>query len=85
MIHVFSSTGAAYDACQCDAEIKDGDILVIPSEGVVGIADTWPFAITAKRGALHGLVKEYNPDDIKQGYGETVKAARIVADEYGFI
>lgn len=52
-IHQFDSTSAAYDACQCDAAVSDGDILVIESEEVVGFADTWPIAVTAKAGNLH--------------------------------
>ena len=52
-VHYFESTGRAYDATQCDETIRTGDILVIESEGVVGIADTWPFAITAETGKLH--------------------------------
>ena len=52
-IHIFDSTGGAYDACQCDDNVKRGDILYIPSEGVVGLADTWPIAITKEYGALH--------------------------------
>lgn len=52
-IHTFESTGEAYDACQCDDRIKNGDTLLIPSEGVVGIADTWPVAVTLAYGDLH--------------------------------
>lgn len=51
--HHFSSTQEAYDACQCDDTVKNGDILVIASERVVGIADTWPFAVTEPAGELH--------------------------------
>lgn len=53
--HHFDSTQEAYDACQCDDNVKDGDILVVKSERVVGIADTWPFAITDKTGELHSV------------------------------
>lgn len=55
MIHRFASTGEAYDATQCDDEIRNGDVLVIVPEGVVGIADTWPFAVTKNFGELHRL------------------------------
>ena len=53
--HTFESTGDAYDACQCDDAIKDGDTLLIPSEGVVGIAHCWPVAVTEETGHLHGV------------------------------
>lgn len=56
----FNSTGAAYDACQCNDDIKKGDILFVPAEGVVGVADTWPMAITVRHGELHKLADGYN-------------------------
>jgi len=49
----FQSTGAAYDACQCDDTIKNGDVLHCEREGVVGLAWTWPVAVTVEYGALH--------------------------------
>ena len=54
-VHYFESTRDAYDACQCDDNIKQGDLLIIESEGVVGIADTWPVAITTECGDLHRI------------------------------
>jgi hypothetical protein len=51
--HIFDSTGEAYDATQCDADIKKGDLLLIAKEKVVGIADTWPIAVTKENGELH--------------------------------
>lgn len=56
--HLFDSTGEAYNACQCNSEIKTGDTLVIGSEGVVGLADTWPFAVTDESGDLHSVNRE---------------------------
>lgn len=54
-IHYFDSSGGAYDACQCDDEIHTGDVLVIDNEHVVGLADTWPVAVTMNRGQLHTI------------------------------
>jgi hypothetical protein len=51
--HFFETTAAAYDACQCDSSLKDGDILIIQSERVVGVVDTWPMAVTVDHGKLH--------------------------------
>jgi|TARA_R110002020_G_scaffold261534_2_gene475880 hypothetical protein len=51
----FEDTGEAYDAVMCDEKIKTGDILVIHDEGVVGIADTWPVAVTKARREFHKL------------------------------
>ena len=53
--HAFASTGNAYDATQCDEVIKSGDTLIVLAEGVVGIAMTWPFAVTKACGKLPAL------------------------------
>ena len=53
IIHHFRTSRDAYDACQCSDQIKDGDFLLIRSEGVLGVADTWPWAISAQAGLLH--------------------------------
>ena len=71
-IHKFDSTAEAYDACQCDEDIKRGDLLVIESEGVVGVADTWPYAITEAHGELHQLVERTDAGLIKMLLGETI-------------
>lgn len=54
-IHSFATTGNAYDATQCDDTIKSGDTLLVLSERVIGIAFTWPFAVTKEAGKLHQL------------------------------
>ena len=56
--HAFATTGNAYDATQCDEAIATGDTLVILAEGVVGLAWTWPIAVTAAHGALHRVKEE---------------------------
>ena len=59
MIHYFESTREAYDATMCGEnfatkeDIKLGDLLVIESEEVIGVADAWPYAITEEHGELH--------------------------------
>lgn len=50
---IFDTTGDAYDAVQTHDEIKTGDTLLIPSEQIVGLAYTWPVAVTAQVGKLH--------------------------------
>jgi hypothetical protein len=54
-VHTHDSTQDAYDACQTEDTHKDGDILHIPSEGVVGLVDTWPLAVTVAHGELHTI------------------------------
>lgn len=56
-IHAFGSTGNAYDAVQTDESIAAGDTLLVPDEQVVGVAMTWPFAVTRESGKLHQLSK----------------------------
>lgn len=59
MIHYFQSSREAYDATMCgenfdtDTPIKTGDLLVIESENVIGVADVYPLALTPECGALH--------------------------------
>lgn len=53
-VHHFESSGEAYDASQCYDEIKDGDVLVIKSERVVGVLHkAWPVALTPNFGKFH--------------------------------
>ncbi|MFI5799085.1 hypothetical protein [Streptomyces sp. NPDC051677] len=55
-VHRFGSTSEAYDATQCRDDIRDGDVLVVESERVVGFLDAaWPVAITEAHGEFHGL------------------------------
>lgn len=55
-VHTFASTGEAYDASQCDDDINDSDVLVVPSEGVVGVlCQAWPVAVTPEHGEFHAL------------------------------
>lgn len=53
--HVFDTSGDAYDACQCDEGIVNGDLLDITSEPIVGLAWTWPVAVTETAGVLHSI------------------------------
>lgn len=55
MIHEFSSTEEAYGASQC--YVDTGDVLYVPSENVVGVSHTWPFAITDEWGDLHEVAR----------------------------
>jgi hypothetical protein len=55
----FDDTGEAYDATMCDEAIKTGDTLVAHGDGVVGVAHTWPVAVTKKHGEFH---KFKNPE-----------------------
>lgn len=52
-IHVFETSGNAYDAVQTDDRIATSDLLLVMDEAVVGVAMAWPFAVTAEAGHLH--------------------------------
>lgn len=54
-IHTFASSGEAYDRSQTNDEIRDGDILSVPGECVVGIlVEAWPTSISEEaHGAFH--------------------------------
>lgn len=57
-VHTFTdlTSGEVYDQAQVDRSIGNGDVLVVPREGVVGIlVDAWPVAITSSAGAFHTL------------------------------
>ena len=56
-VYHFNSTGEAYNATQCRDDIRDGDVLVVESEGVTGFLDAaWPVAVTKAHGQFHGLM-----------------------------
>lgn len=79
----FPSTRNAYDACQTSEDIRDGDVLVIEDEKVVGIAWTWPFALTESFGELH--VTTANPRTYQGGiFAAGVDLAEQIARDYGW-
>ena len=53
-----SSTAAAYDRCQWDEQVADGVILLVETERVVGLAGTWPVAVTVAQGQLHSIMQD---------------------------
>ena len=78
-VFYFGSTGEAYDASQSWDDIKSGDVLVIAHEKVVGVADTWPIAVTAESGELHDVQRreEFEKDaNLWRGIVRAVKIAR---------
>ena len=93
--HFFRMSGEAYDACQTgihyahdgEYEVKTGDILVIEKEKVIGIADTWPVAVTKERGHFHEpahgttLVQAFADRKVT---AEHIAAAKAVAAERGW-
>ena len=73
----FRSTGDAYDACQCGyGGIEDGDLLVIDSERVIGVAHTWPVALTVRHGELHKFNPGIVPEQQMPEHAASFAAAR---------
>ncbi|WP_369042292.1 hypothetical protein [Streptomyces sp. Midd1] len=80
VVREFSSTTDAYGACQTAEDIRDGDVLVIEAEKVVGIAWAWPFALTENIGELH--VTTANPRTYQDGiFAAGVDRAEQIARE----
>lgn len=53
-VHAFDSTVEAYNASQCSEDVKDGDVLVVPSESAVAIlVQAWPMSVTDSHGEFH--------------------------------
>ncbi|MHA4819343.1 hypothetical protein ACXZ65_33895 [Streptomyces aculeolatus] len=84
LTHRFASTGEAYDDTQCREDIRDGDVLIVEAEQVVGIlVRAWPAAITAERGELHRV--DGDPRTLDDGkYAASVDEAERVARKLEF-
>lgn len=55
-VHFDDSSEAAYEACLDDSPcIQEGDVLAILAEGIIGLASSYPLAVTLTIGALHSL------------------------------
>lgn len=70
--HVFDTTSEAYDATQCDPAVHKGDRLLIVSEAVVGLAHTWPIAVTVEHGQLHAPGDDADIVTLMADFGLTV-------------
>ncbi|MEU6318074.1 hypothetical protein [Streptomyces sp. NPDC047009] len=82
--HFAGSTAEAYDASQCRDDIRNGDVLVVEAEGVVGFLDeAWPVAITKTHGEFHGLklpAREHHDGR----FTASAEIAERIAAELGF-
>jgi hypothetical protein len=80
-VFVFDSTGDAYDSSQCLDQIKDGDLLIVPSEKVAGfLVQAWPCAVTDELGVFHALAEDLSWDEFEGGqYAASAKLAAEIA------
>ncbi|MFD3978303.1 hypothetical protein ACFWR6_06920 [Streptomyces griseus] len=77
-VHHFDTTEEAYTQTQCSDSIRDGDVLVIAREKVVGfLRAAWPCALTVRHGDLHTLTA---PIDRIDG-GKYANSAHLAADQ----
>jgi len=82
-IHHFDSTVLAYAATQADDAVNEGDTLIIESEKVVGLASTWPVAVTELSGELHHLEGAWPL--AKLGFSKkSIDLARDAANSHGW-
>jgi hypothetical protein len=79
-VHYFYDSAEAYDASQ--TYLQDGAIMVITSESIVAICDTWPFAITKEHGKLHA-VKDWTDSHFSK-FKLSIDHAIKIAKDHGF-
>lgn len=82
-VYVFRSSEAAYNASQCTEGIT-GSCLVVPSEQLVGIADTYPIAITENPGDLHVPHPGFNPFEGRKVTDAQIEFAKAVSESLNF-
>jgi hypothetical protein len=69
-VHEFATSGEAYDASQYRDDIKDGDVLHVPSEGSAAVLlSAWPISVTPGyvpdiSGAFGGPMPGYDIHDV---------------------
>lgn len=88
-IHTFDTSGEAYDHSMigtyyngaASVEVKRGDVILVPSEKVAGVVDTWPIAASKECGALHYLRDGLTIYDVKD-LDEEVVEGYLKALEY---
>lgn len=73
-VHYFASSAQAYDASLDAGPVREGDILVIDAERIVGLTSADPIAITTESGAL----KAFAPMDRESLLGELVHDADTI-------
>lgn len=83
-----TNSGAAYDATQTNSDIRDGDVLIVPNEGVLGImVKAWPVALTSEKGQFDGIrlnrptLDDFRRIDSLREYRDSVERAISYLDE----
>lgn len=90
-VHRFDDTDTAYDITQTEEGVHrgicDGDVLVVESEGVVGVlTNSWPVALTEVHGQFHLMSERYLIREMNDGrYAASADAAERVAAGLGLL
>lgn len=87
--HTFESSREAYDVAQtCDA-IRDGDVLLVPSEGLAAVlVEAWPVAVTPGgdgHGAFHTLASDVSWQETHEGRYEAAAAVAVTLYTAGLL
>ena len=70
------TTGEAYNLTQTSDAVKNGDVLAVLGEGVVGVMlQAWPTAVTVKTGEFHEYAEAAKETDAE--YASRVRAGRL--------
>lgn len=85
-VHHFTDSSTAYDVCMSSDDVKDGDVLLIASEGVIGVlTNAHPVALTEAHGELHPMVPRYKIREMNGGrYVPSADLAQFTADQMGW-
>jgi hypothetical protein len=84
-VHTYDDSHGAYDNTQCDDNVSDGDVVVVPSEGIAGfLFQAWPVAVTVAHGQLHGITPGALASDDWKPYLESVAKAEKIAQQNGW-
>jgi hypothetical protein len=72
-----NTSAEVYAFSQTMDEIRDGDVLIVPDEGVVGIlVQAWPVAVSAHAGAFHETAPGWSWDAVQTVIGGPTKSYR---------
>ena len=85
-VHHFWTSSDAFDASLDEGEVREGDVLVVVGERVVGLASTDPIAVTVNAGALRpfpALARAQLLDELVHGEA-AIAAAVDEAVRHGF-
>lgn len=85
-VHHFTDSSTAYDVCMSSENVKDGDVLLIASEGVIGVlTNAHPVALTEAHGELHPMVPRYKIREMNGGrFAASADLAQFTADQMGW-